>query len=75
MLAQLSRDIFQGLLAASQMIHCLAKHLLCSMLVSSKAYLVKLTKVDHLLMASLPKVTLLVKLSLGVFILLEVCHV
>ena len=37
------------------MARCFAKHLLCGMLVSGAAYLAKLTEVDHLLMASLPK--------------------
>ena len=58
--AQLSGDVVQSLLAASQMTRCLAKHLLCGVLVSSEAYLVKLTEVDHLLMTSLSKVALLV---------------
>ena len=69
---QLSGDVVQSLLAASQMTRCLAKHLLCGVLVSGEAYLIKLTEVDHLLMASLSKVALLAKLSLRVFILFEV---
>ena len=69
--AQVSGDVVQSRLAASQMTRGLARHLLCGMLVSSEAYLAKLTEVDHLLMASLPKVALLAKLSLGVFTLFE----
>ena len=54
---------------------CLAKHLLCGVLVSGKAYLVKLTEVDHLLMTGLTIVSLPAKLPLGVFILSEACFV
>ena len=72
---QLSGDVFQSLLAASQMTRCLEKHLLCGVLVSGEAYLAKLTKVDYLLMASLLKAALLAKLSLRVFILFELRRV
>jgi len=35
------------------MTRCLAKHVLCGVLVSGEAYLVELTEVDHLLVPSL----------------------
>ena len=69
--AQLSTDVVQSLLAARQMTRCLEKHLLCGMLVSGEAYLVKLTEADRLLMTSLSKVALLAELSIRVFILFE----
>ena len=70
--AQLSGDVLQSLLAASSNTRCLAKHLLCGVLVSGEAYLVELTEVNHLLMTRLPIVSLLAKLPLRVFILFEV---
>ena len=73
--AQLSGDVLQSLLAATHDDRCLAKHLLCGVLVSGEAYLVKLTEVDHLLMTSLTIESLLAKLPLRVFILFEACFV
>ena len=73
--AQLSGDVPQSLLAATHDDRCLAKHLLCGVLVSGEAYLVKLTEVDHLLMTSLTIESLLAKLSLRVLILFELRRV
>ena len=73
--AQLSGGVVQSLLAATHDDRCLAKHLLCGVLVSGKVYPVKLTEVDYLLMTSLPIVSVLAKLPLRVFILFEVCFV